>query len=643
MAGRQRNTRAEPRPAAKPASRPRARRGASGRAARRAARAASPIAHEASCLLMIGLGVLSAVFVYFEAAGGVVGTAIRTVLVGVVGSGALVLPPLLMVMGVMGLVARDSVPRLKTLLASLLFLCAITLMAIPSVNTNLHFTGVADYLRHYYTHGSGTNGGVVGAALANLLLVSLGTFGSYVMIITIVIILAVFLTGKSVMSVVAALRERFGTDYFEEYYEDEAEQDEEPDEDERRVRVRRPAKKEAGGKIPFFTIGERRRREGAGVALVNEGTAAQEQTLTIVRDEETGKIAGLAIAEEEDDPDDDAPFDTQEPEGETYVSREQPAASAPKDAEPEIVIKENTNKFIDLTGDHESDTKRSAAEDDKPLHIPMDSADDEDEYIFPAMSMLKANPNAQVTGSRSAILENSRKLEDTLKSFGVEAKVVEVSKGPTVTRYELSPGVGVKVSRISSLADDLALNLAAVGIRIEAPIPGKAAVGIEIPNKEISPVYLREVIEDEAFRSFPSKLAFALGKDIAGNTVIADIAKMPHLLIAGATGSGKSVCINTLITSIIYKATPKEVKLLMVDPKVVELSIYNGIPHLLIPVVTDAKKASGALFWAVQEMVRRYNLFAETAVRDLKGYNAMLAEDEEEPLPQIVIIIDELA
>ncbi|MCX7920627.1 MAG: DNA translocase FtsK [Clostridia bacterium] len=239
---------------------------------------------------------------------------------------------------------------------------------------------------------------------------------------------------------------------------------------------------------------------------------------------------------------------------------------------------------------------------------------------------------------------NARKLVDTLASFGVGAKVINISEGPAVTRYELQPNVGVKVSKIVSLADDIALNLAATGVRIEAPIPGKAAVGIEVPNKEVTPVFLRDVIETDEFLDHPSKLAFAVGKDIAGNVVVADIAKMPHLLIAGATGSGKSVCINTLIASILYKASPSEVKLLMVDPKVVELSIYNGIPHLLIPVVTDPKKAAGALNWAVIEMTNRYRLFADNNVRDLKGYNAMLAErGEENLLPQVVIIIDELA
>lgn len=266
-------------------------------------------------------------------------------------------------------------------------------------------------------------------------------------------------------------------------------------------------------------------------------------------------------------------------------------------------------------------------------------------YVFPPISLLGRDPG---NSSGSGILEqqkNGRKLEMTLKSFGVEARVINVSAGPTVTRYEVSPSQGVKVSKIVNLADDIALNLAASGIRIEAPIPGKAAVGIEVPNKETKSVYLRTVLESDAFRKHPSKLAFALGEDITGNPIVTDIAKMPHLLIAGATGSGKSVCINTLITSILYKADPKEVKLLLVDPKVVELSVYNGIPHLLIPVVTDPKKASAALNWAVREMLERYNDFAACGVRDIKGFNAMKEEkgEPEAKMPQIVIIIDELA
>jgi len=268
----------------------------------------------------------------------------------------------------------------------------------------------------------------------------------------------------------------------------------------------------------------------------------------------------------------------------------------------------------------------------------------ENNYNFPPIELLDLPPNREQENEIDTLTEqNAVKLMETLASFGVGASMVNISIGPTVTRFELQPNTGVKVSKIVSLADDIALNLAATGVRIEAPIPGKAAVGIEIPNKEVRTVYLREVIETKSFYINSSKLSFAVGKSITGRPVVADIARMPHLLIAGATGSGKSVCINTLITSILYKASPEEVKLLMIDPKVVELNIYNGIPHLLIPVVTDPKKAAAALGWAVHEMTTRYGLFAECNVRDLKGYNEYLKLNKQPPLPQIVIIIDELA
>lgn len=267
---------------------------------------------------------------------------------------------------------------------------------------------------------------------------------------------------------------------------------------------------------------------------------------------------------------------------------------------------------------------------------------EDESYEFPPVELLSEGKGVVLKGGKKALADTATKLQKTLYSFGVSAKVENVSVGPAITRYEIKPAEGVRVSKIANLADDIALNLAAESIRIEAPIPGKQAVGIEIPNKENEIVHLRDILETDKFQKHKSKLAFALGKDVAGEEVVADISKMPHVLIAGSTGSGKSVCINTLISSIIYKAKPSEVKLVMVDPKVVELSVYNGIPHLLIPVVTDPKKAAGALAWAVQEMENRYNVFASKGVRDLKGYNASL-QDGEGKLPQIVIIIDELA
>ena len=267
------------------------------------------------------------------------------------------------------------------------------------------------------------------------------------------------------------------------------------------------------------------------------------------------------------------------------------------------------------------------------------------EYVFPKTELLNFNGKTKLNSTdKKELIDSANKLEETLGSFGVDAKVVQVTKGPSVTRFELQPSPGVKVSKIVNLSDDIALGLAASGVRIEAPIPGKAAVGIEVPNKKQTPVFLREVLDSNEFKNSDKKLAFALGKDIGGSVVVGDLSKMPHTLIAGATGSGKSVCINSLIISILYKYSPDDVKLLMVDPKVVELNVYNGIPHLLIPVVTDPKKAAAALNWAVNEMTRRYNLFAEMGVRNIDSYNGLLAKGViEEKLPYIVIIVDELA
>ena len=270
-------------------------------------------------------------------------------------------------------------------------------------------------------------------------------------------------------------------------------------------------------------------------------------------------------------------------------------------------------------------------------------------YKFPPISLLKKNPGA-ASGGKAEYRMTAQRLQETLLTFGVKVTISDISCGPTVTRYELQPEQGVKVSKIVSLSDDIKLNLAAADIRIEAPIPGKAAIGIEVPNKEAGSVYFRELVESKEFKESQSAISFGVGKDIAGKTIIADIAKMPHMLIAGATGSGKSVCINTIIMSILYKAKPEDVRLIMVDPKVVELSVYNGIPHLLLPVVTDPKKAAGALNWAVNEMTDRYKKFAAMQVRNIKGYNDVVVKKNKEgidppmeKLPQIVIIIDELA
>ncbi len=324
---------------------------------------------------------------------------------------------------------------------------------------------------------------------------------------------------------------------------------------------------------------------------------------------------------------------------------------------------EDTYTPVDDTADIDEAiiSAREEAEEIKPERITVDfkketdavaneiseNADDMPIYKFPPLSLLDSINSADSKTVAAELETTAQRLVDTLKSFGVETQVINVSRGPTVTRYELQPKAGVKISKITSLADDIALNLATAGVRIEAPIPNKAAVGIEVPNRASAMVGIREVIESSTFSASKSKLTVSMGKDIGGNTVVADIAKMPHGLIAGATGSGKSVCINSFIISLLYKASPDDVKLLMVDPKVVELGIYNGIPHLLVPVVTEPRKAAGALGWAVNEMEQRYKMFADRDVRNIEGYNKLVETLVDEPevkkMPRIVIIIDELA
>ena len=334
-----------------------------------------------------------------------------------------------------------------------------------------------------------------------------------------------------------------------------------------------------------------------------------------------------------------------------YMSDDEVTGAAPEDVTGyvESSYEEETpydNDEIfenDVTNEEHKEKTEKEPEHVKPVHKPKKV------YKFPPVSLLKRNPGT-ASGGKSEYRVTAQRLQETLLTFGVKVTITDISCGPTVTRYELQPEQGVKVSKIVSLSDDIKLNLAAADIRIEAPIPGKAAIGIEVPNKEAGSVYFRELVESKEFKESQSAISFGVGKDIAGKTIIADIAKMPHMLIAGATGSGKSVCINTIIMSILYKAKPEDVRLIMVDPKVVELSVYNGIPHLLLPVVTDPKKAAGALNWAVNEMTDRYKKFAAMQVRNIKGYNDVVVKKNKEgidppmeKLPQIVIIIDELA
>jgi len=345
---------------------------------------------------------------------------------------------------------------------------------------------------------------------------------------------------------------------------------------------------------------------------------------------------------------------------ETDETAEKPEESK----EPEI--KEETNAVLDAIEEYVKENEEQAAQKEKnerslnfsgfdsfgvPPEEPRFKTESpniekvREQYALPPVNLLNEPVGTQSAGDIEAELnQNSNTLVETLKSFGVQTKIVGVCRGPSVTRYELQPAAGVKISKITGLIDDIALNLATAGVRIEAPIPNKPAVGIEVPNRTTDTVHIRTLIDSEAFRGCDSRLAAVIGMDISGGIIVCDIAKMPHILIAGTTGSGKSVCVNSIVMSILFRATPDEVRFVMIDPKAVEFMIYNGIPHLLIPVVTDPKKAAGALGWAVTEMLNRYKTFADYGVRDLSGYNSLCAGDSElEKMPQIVIFIDELA
>ena len=342
-----------------------------------------------------------------------------------------------------------------------------------------------------------------------------------------------------------------------------------------------------------------------------------------------GKEGEEPIQEDEPELDEDSMSD--EPDLDEIISKRADAAKLAAAMQP-------SPEEVAQPAEDAAKKKKAAAEAQEPAEEPKPT------YRFPPVALLERAGGARGGNEGDEIRSNAEKLIDTLRSFGVEARLLDVSRGPAVTRYELQPSAGVKISKITALADDIALNLASAGVRIEAPIPNKAAIGIEVPNKNTAVVGIRDMIESAAFREAKSRLTVALGKDIGGECITTDLAKMPHLLIAGSTGSGKSVCINSLIISLIYKATPDEVKFVMIDPKMVELGGYNGIPHLIIPVVTDPRKAAGALGWAVTEMLKRYKTFGEFGVKDLKSYNALAETREDlEKMPQMVIIIDELA
>jgi S-DNA-T family DNA segregation ATPase FtsK/SpoIIIE len=552
-------------------------------------------------ILIIAFSILCALSIYIRDLTGLAGEIILYISTGMLGFVAFFLPPILFVYGIL-LIFYPQKPQIENK-AVQFFLLLVVVGAIfhaGSYNRDNYVNmSFLQYLKEFFKEGRSVinaphtiNGGLLGGLLSVPLCMILQRTGTIIVLGAFGIVLALMITEVSVKKMVSTT-----VGQVKQLYVPKADDpSEEGDEIDRPVFL-----KELDEPSP--------NQHGAGMRYEP------------AREADRGKVI-------------DFPLERKPVIAEP--SREAPNAAAPAPAE-QMPVQAKEKKAVKKQGMTEEEIPISSVR-VKPMQ--------DREYQFPLFSCMSAPADGGMNTRRikAAAVENVKKLEDTLLSFGIDARIVNVSIGPAFTRYELQPSPGVRVSRIVALNDDIALSLATQGIRIEAPIPGKAAVGIEVPNQEVAPIMLREVLETPDFVKFKSRMAVGLGKDISGENVIIDLAKMPHLLIAGATGSGKSVCINSIIISILYKATPEEVKLLMIDPKVVELGVYNGIPHLLIPVVTDPSKAAGALQWAVQEMVTRYKLFADAGVRDLAGYNHYI-EDQGQgfKLPQIVIIIDELA
>lgn len=571
--------------------------------------------------------------------GGMVGDAISKFSFGIFGLMAYVFPILLFVGVAFFMVnRRNRLVKKKIIAGILFFLFCCNLMQLLTEG----YTRSFEIMEYFYTSSQyKTGGGVVGGALCVSTTLAFGTIGSYVITIVVLLISLILMTQRSFLGFVEKIaRGLFQTvkGGVKSYREDAPARQE-------RAEARRYQKE----------LKKKRESESE-----KRGRSVQKETgflsETLLKDVENENLTETSAMEFPIYRGDEEKQETLSQENSQGQKKEKKTPMMEIISEEKSIQEEKEEEMFQRSEEKVSKPpKSSEAEIQNGIHnirkeIESQTAVPERVYKFPPLSLLKKGSRGAVGDSDAHLRKTAKKLQDTLKSFGVNVTITNVSCGPTVTRYELQPEQGVKVSKIVGLTDDIKLNLAASDIRIEAPIPGKAAVGIEVPNDNNSAVMLRDLLQSETFQKSKSKLSFAAGKDIAGMPVVADIAKMPHLLIAGATGSGKSVCINTLIMSILYKAKPDEVKLIMIDPKVVELSVYNGVPHLLIPVVTDPKKAAGALNWAVSSMTERYNTFAEYNVRNLEEYNKKIedaprinGEEPPKPLPQIVIIVDELA
>lgn len=571
-------------------------------------------------ILWIVLAISIVLFIANFGVGGYIGGIVSSFFFGVFGMIAYAFPVILFVGTVFAVSNKENKIAIVKIVAVILFVGFLCLFVQMVTDADKTATALSAFR---FSRESKLGGGIIGGGLEQLLCPNFGVPGTYVIDVAVLIISMVLITERSAMSGV-----KKGGRVIYDTAKDDA--------------IRR---KDAAVKRREERAKERARRrmeqKVSGVALDTK-ILPKEEVLPVSDD-----INEITIHK----------FD-----GFPNVTEEKHIPLTSTDA---MNAGEDTYPFEEQTGIRDT-WKQEEAE--KPKRVKRQSSSEtayeaaaveqniavcntgHADYVFPPIRLLKKGSKNASGDSNQHLRQTAQKLKDTLKNFGININITAINCGPSVTRYEFQPEMGVKVSKIVNLADDIKLNLAAADIRIEAPIPGKAAIGIEVPNQESIPVMFRDLVESEDFKNHTSPIAFAAGKDIAGKVMIADIAKMPHLLIAGATGSGKSVCINTIIMSILYRANPSDVKLIMIDPKVVELSVYNGIPHLFIPVVTDPKKAAGALHWAVAEMTDRYQKFAEYGVRDLKGYNQKVegiqsADDPNKPqkMPQIVIIVDELA
>ena len=573
--------------------------------------------------IFIALAICILLMISHFGVGGVLGSVVSNLMFGLFGTLAYVIP-IVAFIGIAFVVSNKGnvLAYIKLIGCVLVTIMLCTLFQLIMYEY-MPGTKIFEYYKMSQEFKDG--GGLLGGIMVSLLCPAIGTIGTYVVAVIVLIIAYVLITEKSVIGGV-----KKGSAKAYEVAKRDAEKH-------REARVRAKEMKQ-------LQIEEKRKdRVVSGVSF---DTTIAKETAPAKKSPDVHEITVPQIEEKVEPLPMEELFHA-EPSGQLVINRAEPIVEEvfPEEVVPEIPEKKvrTRQKTKESRKEVETETIQVEAE------IQEKEEKEKKVYEFPPLSLLQKGKHGG-GDSDEHLRATALKLEQTLQNFNVNVTVTNVSCGPSVTRYELQPEQGVKVSKIVGLADDIKLNLAASDIRIEAPIPGKAAVGIEVPNKENSAVMLRDLLESAEFKNHASKIAFATGRDIAGQTVVADIAKMPHVLIAGATGSGKSVCINTLIMSILYKASPDEVKLIMIDPKVVELSVYNGIPHLLIPVVTDPKKAAGALNWAVAEMTRRYQFFAECNVRDLKGYNAKVeaiahieGENKREKLPQIVVIVDELA